>query len=226
MSEPVKPRRAYNSERRREAAHRTRQRILDAAAARFVEHGFAGTTIAAIAADAETAAETVYATFGSKVALLGAVVGAAARGAADTEILEQEGPARVAAATSQRDQLELFALDISERLARTAPLVRAVAGAASSEPELAALFEGIHEARLRNIRSVPAMLARNGPLRVAQEEAAETIWALASPDLYLLLTGLRGWSRERYAAWLADSLGAVLSGPEAGRRAARARGSR
>jgi AcrR family transcriptional regulator len=226
MSEPVKPRRAYNSERRREAALRTRQRILDAAAARFVEHGFAGTTIAAIAADAETAAETVYATFGSKVALLGAVVGAAARGAADTEILEQEGPARVAAATSQRDQLELFALDISERLARTAPLVRAVAGAASSEPELAALLEGIHEARLRNIRSVPAMLARNGPLRVAQEEAAETIWALASPDLYVLLTGLRGWSRERYAAWLADSLGAVLSGPEAGRRAARARGSR
>jgi AcrR family transcriptional regulator len=226
MSEPVKPRRAYNSERRREAALRTRERILDAAAARFVEHGFAGTTIAAIAADAETAAETVYATFGSKVALLGAVVGAAARGAADTEILEQEGPARVAAATSQRDQLELFALDISERLARTAPLVRAVAGAASSEPELAALLEGIHEARLRNIRSVPAMLARNGPLRVAQEEAAETIWALASPDLYVLLTGLRGWSRERYAAWLADSLGAVLSGPEAGRRAARARGSR
>ncbi|MDX6569338.1 MAG: hypothetical protein QOH15_1916, partial [Gaiellales bacterium] len=94
------------------------------------------------------------------------------------------------------------------------------------EPELAALLERMHEARLRNIRSVPAMLARNGPLRVAQEEAAETIWALASPDLYVLLTGLRGWSRERYAAWLADSLGAVLSGPEAGRRAARARGSR
>jgi hypothetical protein len=168
----------------------------------------------------------VYATFGSKVALLGAVVSAAARGAADIEILEQEGPARVAAATTQREQLELFALDISERLARTAPLVRAVAGAAAGEPELAALLERIHDARLHNIRSVPAMLARNRPLRVEQEEAAETIWALASPDLYLLLTGPRGWSRERYAAWLADSLEAMLSAPAAGRPAARARGSR
>jgi AcrR family transcriptional regulator len=226
MSEPVKPRRAYNSERRREAALRTRQRILDSAAARFIEHGFAGTTIAAIAADAATAAETVYATFGSKAALLGEVVAAAARGSANTEILEQEGPARIAAATSQREQLELFAQDVSERLARTAPLVRAVAGGALAEPELAALLDRIHEARLRNLRSVPAMLARNGPLRLDQEAAAETIWALASPDLYLLLTEVRGWSRERYAAWLADSLTASISEPGAGRRAARARESR
>ena len=46
----------------------------------FAEHGFAGTTIAAVAADASTAAETIYATFGSKVALLAAAVSAAARG--------------------------------------------------------------------------------------------------------------------------------------------------
>jgi AcrR family transcriptional regulator len=226
MPEPVKPRRPYTSERRRESALRTRQRILDAAAARFVEHGFAGTTIAAIAADAETAAETVYAAFGSKVALLGEVVSAAARGAADTAILEQEGPARVAAATSQREQLELFALDISERLARTGPLLGAVAGAAPAEPELAALLARIHEGRLQNLRSVPVLLARNGPLRVDPEAAAETIWALASPDLYLLLTGTRGWSRERYATWLADTLEAVLSEPGAGRPGARTRGSR
>lgn len=213
MSEPVKRRRPYNSARRREAALRTRQRILEAAAARFVEHGFAGTTMAAIAEDAATAAETVYATFGSKVALLGEVVSAAARGSEGTPILDQEGPARVAQAASQREQLELFAHDISERLARTAPLLRTLAGGAPGEPELAALLRRIQEARLRNLRSVPLMLERNGPLRIDQEVAAETIWALASPDLYLLLSGDRGWSRERYAAWLADSLAAVLTVP-------------
>ena len=211
MSEPVKPRRPYNSARRREAALQTRRRILDAAAARFVEHGFAGTTIAAVAADAATAAETVYATFGSKVALLAAVVQAAARGGEDTELLQQAGPARVAAATSQPELLALFADDISRRLARTGPLLRVVASAAAGEPELAELYRSIHETRLRNLREVPAQLRRLGPLRIDAEDAAETIWTLTSPDVYVLLTEQRGFTRERYAAWLAGSLGALLT---------------
>ena len=227
MSEPVKPRRPYNSERRRDAALRTRQRILDAAAARFVEHGFAGTTIAAVAARRRDRRRDRlrHLRVEGRPARRGRER-RGTRGTTDIEILEQEGRRAVAAAHDQREQLELFALDISERLARTAPLLRAVAGAAPGEPELAALLERSHEARLRNIRSVAAMLARNGPLRIEPEEAAETIWALASPDLYLLFTGARGWSRERYAAWLADSLEAVLSAPAGGRPAARGRGSR
>ena len=44
---------------------------------------------------------------------------------------------------------------------------------------------------------------------VTREQAlkdVETIWALASPDLFVLLTDLRGWSRERYADWLGGLL--------------------
>ncbi len=214
MSEPVKRRRPYNSERRREAALQTRKRILEAAAARFVEHGFAGTTIAAVAADAATAAETVYAAFGSKVALLEAILRAAARGEEGTEILEQEGPARVAAAATQREQLALFAEDITRRLARTGPLLGVVSAAAASEPALAELARRIHEARLANLRTLPEVLERHGSLRLEAEQASETIWALASPELYLLLTEQRGWSRTRYAEWLAGSLAALLLMPQ------------
>jgi AcrR family transcriptional regulator len=211
MSEPVKrvPR-AYNSERRRQAAEQTRQRILDAARTRFVERGYAGTTIAAIAEEASTAAETVYATFKSKTALLEALVRGAVRGKDDTEVLQQPGPRRLEAETDQRAQLRVFAADVSERLARTAPLLAVVASAAASEPSLAALYGDLHGARMRNLSSMPPALARNGPLRVDPERAAQTIWALASPELYALLTGQRGWSRERYAGWLADTLEAVL----------------
>ena len=67
---------------------------------------------------------------------------------------------------------------------------------------------------MANVRSVPAMLARHGPLRVDEETASETIWALASPETYLLFSEQRGWSRERYAAWLAESLIALIAGPE------------
>ena len=210
MSEPVKPRRRYRSERRRAAAQETRDAILEAACRCFLERGYAGATIASIAAEAGTAAETVYATFGSKVALLEALVRGAARGDEETEILEQAGPARVFAATDQREQLRLLAEDISERLERVGPLVVVLAAAAPSEPALAELRRRIDDARLRNLRTIPATLARNGALRIDDAEAAETVWALASPEVYVLLTGVRGWAREQYATWLADALGAIL----------------
>ena len=50
----------------------------------------------------------------------------------------------------------------------------------------------------------------NGPLRLEPDAALDDVWALASPELHQLLTGTRGWTRERYCGWLADSLGALL----------------
>ena len=218
MTEPVKPRRRYRSERRRAAAQETRGAILEAACRCFLERGYAGATIASIAAEAGTATETVYATFGSKVALLEALVRGAARGDEETEILEQAGPARVSAATDQREQLRLLAEDISERLDRVGPLLVVLAAAAPTEPALAELHRQLHDARLSNLRTIPTALARNGRLRIRDEAAAETIWALASPELYVLLTGVREWPREQYATWLADALGAILLTPSSANR--------
>ena len=59
---------------------------------------------------------------------------------------------------------------------------------------------------------VDALLG-NGPLRLAEKEALETVWALTSPELHQLLVRVRGWSRARYRAWLADSLAALLLQP-------------
>lgn len=210
MSEPVKPRRPYRSERRREGAEQTRRRILDAARQRFVDHGYAGTTIAGIAADAGTAAETVYATFGSKVALLETLVQGAARGPEDAAILGQSGPLRVAAATDQREQIRLFVTDITDRLERVGPLLVVLSGAAAGEPALTALYQRAHGSRLQNLTTLAAQIARNGGLRIDEAAAAETIWALVSPELHTLLTGVRGWSRERYEAWLTDALTTLL----------------
>src|SRR5271167_4026755 len=51
--------RAYNSTLRAEQAANTRQRILDAAAACFTRSGYAGTSLADIAAEAGVSVETV-----------------------------------------------------------------------------------------------------------------------------------------------------------------------
>ena len=206
----VKRRRPYRSERRREQAEQTRTRVLDAAATLFQERGYEGASIAAIASGAGVAAETVYAGFGTKRALLGALVARAVRGDDAKPVTEQEGPRALAALTDQREQLRLFSADITRRLERAAPLVAVVSGAARAEPELANLLANLHAERRRNLRVLVDALAANGPLRLPAGEALETVWALTSPELHQLLVHVRGWKRRRYADWLAESLARLL----------------
>src|SRR6266576_2701306 len=86
MSPPaptVKSKRRYDSERRRERAHRTRQRIVEVAERRFLHDGYAATTVASVAADAGVSADTVYKAFGGKPGLVRAI---------REHALEGEGP--------------------------------------------------------------------------------------------------------------------------------------
>ncbi|MBA3429748.1 MAG: TetR family transcriptional regulator [Actinobacteria bacterium] len=205
----VKPR-SYRSERRREQAEETRQRVLDAAARLFEERGYEGASIAAIAAEARVSQETIYARFRNKRTLLGELVRRAVRGDDPAPVPQQEGPRRIVTASDQHEQLRLFAEDIVLRLERAAPLVAVVSDAARSEPELAELLARLHADRLKNLRVLVDALALSGPLRLRNDEALETIWALTSPELHQLLNRVRGWTRRRYCDWLADSLAELL----------------
>jgi AcrR family transcriptional regulator len=223
VSEPAK--RPYRSPRRREQAEQTRERVLDAAAALFRERGYERTAIAAIAASAGVADETVYGHFRNKRTLLGELVQRAVRGDDPRPVLEQEGSRLVAEATDQREQLRIFASDIGKRLERAAPLVAVVAAGARGEPELARLLERLHADRRRNLRGLVGALRANGPLRLGPVAVVDTVWALTSPELHQLLRTLRGWSPRRYADWLGDALAAQLlaaeehlRGREVGRR--------
>ena len=62
--------RSYNSSRRTLQAAQTRDEVLRAASRLFSDTGWAGTTLAAIAAAAGVSVETIYKGFGSKKALL------------------------------------------------------------------------------------------------------------------------------------------------------------
>jgi AcrR family transcriptional regulator len=206
-------RRRYRSPRRDEQAEQTRRRVLDAAAVLFEERGYDGTSIAAVAAAADVSEETVYARFRNKRTLLGELVASAVRGPDARPVAEQEAPRALAAVADQREQLRLFAADIVPRLERAAPLVAIVAGAARSDPELAALLERLHVARRRNLQVLVEALSANGPLRSGEEQALETVWALTSPELQQLLVRTGGWPQERYREWLAESLQALLLEP-------------
>ena len=89
-----------------------------------------------VAEEAHVSAETVYARFGNKRALLGELVRRAVRGRDHAPVPEQRVPEALAAVTDQHEQLRLFAADIVLRLERAAPLVAVVAGAHDPTPSL------------------------------------------------------------------------------------------
>jgi AcrR family transcriptional regulator len=80
MPRTVKPRRAYDSPRRRQQALATRRAVLDAARELFIQGGYVATTIDATAARAGVSPETVYATFKNKRALLSQLLDVAIAG--------------------------------------------------------------------------------------------------------------------------------------------------
>lgn len=213
MSDPVKPKRKYNSSRRSEQAADTRKLVVDAARTLFIASGWQTTTIAAIARAANVSAETIYSTFRNKEAILQAVVEKAVRGdRPDKALLDQEGPMAIARADSQAMQIALFAEDICRVLANVSDVMAVLRTAAQTDGSLSKLYSAFHEGRRRNLAFVATALIANGPLRggLNVSQATDHLWRLASPELFLLMTQVEGLSTESYARWLRETLEAQL----------------
>ena len=209
MTHSQKPKRKYNSTRRQAQARETRRQILEAARGLFIEFGYAGTTIEAIAQGANVAPETVFASFGNKRSVLAKLLDISVGGDDQAiPLMQRPGPQAVLHETDPARQLELFAADISGILARVAPFFEVLRMAAKTEPEIAELLSGILEERLGNMAQFVQNFASHNGLREGLDntQAAETVWTLTSPEVYNLFTVDRGWSREQYGRWLADAL--------------------
>jgi hypothetical protein len=98
---------------------------------------------------------------------------------------------------------------ILERAGSTHAIIRS---AAASDPEIAALRLTHQEQRLDVQTEYARLLAEVGPLRegLTIDGTGECYLILASPELHHILTTERGWSRDRYEAWLHDALTAQL----------------
>src|SRR3954447_9351420 len=104
MAERVK--RRYDSTRRRAQAEGTRRDILGAAQRLFEAHGYAATTMEAIAAEAGVALKTVYVAFETKSGLLRALWNHLLRGGRDeTPVAQQDWYREVVAAPDPEEQL-------------------------------------------------------------------------------------------------------------------------
>ena len=209
MPDSDKPKRAYNSTRRQAQARQTRQQIAEAARRLFSQRGYGGTTIEAIAQEAEVAPETIYGIFRSKHKILWHLFDISVGGDdAPIPIIERPGPQALLREPDQRRQIAMFARGIATVMGRAAPVFDMLRSAAETEPEIADLVRRLADERWHNMGVVLDAIAANGPLRdgLERESAVGTIWTLASPQMCLLLMRDRGWDEDQYAVWLADSL--------------------
>jgi hypothetical protein len=80
--------------------------------------------------------------------------------------------------------------------------------ARSGEPELLGFLEQTDRESLQGARHIAELVAATGALRpdLDRERAADTIWALRSPEMHYLLTTVRGWPAQEYERWLAATL--------------------
>lgn len=214
MSEEA--RRKYDAPQRRAQAARTRANIVEAAGRLFVERGYAGATIPAIAAEAGVAVETVYRSATGKAGLLASAVGAAVAGGAEraeVPVLERPAIRRISEEPDPERQLQLYAATQPGIWARVGPLMRVLDAAASSDPSLVELRERIAADRLHGLRrGLGAMLAERGVLRagVTAERAGDIVYAVCGQQNYEALVTDCGWTERQYQDWLAETLADAL----------------
>ncbi|MEZ0580862.1 TetR/AcrR family transcriptional regulator [Nocardioides sp. MH1] len=209
MTRPVK--RQYDGSRRRAQARETQRAVLRAAHDLFVEQGYGRTTITQVAERAGVSPETIYATFRNKATLLHRTWDVTI-GGDDDEVVFHERP-EVVAIRAEPDLAKRFLMHARLSTAtarRMTPFVRAVQGAAASEPRAAEMAAEMERQRLAGMGVMAAEAAATGQLKVSEEQCRDIIWSMTDGHLWHRLVVERGWSDERYADWLGRTWVAML----------------
>jgi AcrR family transcriptional regulator len=211
MSENARPKRRYDGAGRRQQAEATRAKVVAAAARVFLQHGYAGATIPAIAAEAGVALQTVYRAAPGKAGLLAAAVTAAVAGGFERSLTPVEERPAIRAVIKETDphrQLALYAHTQPGIWSRVGPLQRVLETAAASEPDLRRLQEQQDKQRREGLTRFARVLQERGALRdgLTPEHAADVIVTLGSHAVYDSLVMKSGWTDGQYEAWLTDTL--------------------
>lgn len=213
-------RRRYDNSRRETAARATRLRVIEAAKELFVHQGYPATTIEAVAEASDVPLPTLYRLFGSKRALLKAVM--------DTSFVGDDQPVafgdrpEVQAALGAGDPevlIDAFAVICCDVKDRAGEMYHVLTTAAVVDDEAAALLAEVRQqARTGRSRIVAALRAMDAlDPTLTTREAQDIVYTCLSFEVARILTVERAWSSKQYEAWIARSL-RVLLRPDRRRR--------
>ncbi|HJR82234.1 MAG TPA: TetR/AcrR family transcriptional regulator, partial [Anaerolineales bacterium] len=168
----------------------------------------------AIAAEAGVSAQTIYAIFKNKKRILINLMNVSpTTGVEDhTPMSERANVQAVAQERDQPRQLQMFAEVVANNLNQVAAVFEVMTEAAKIEPDFERIVQKLNKQRLKHMTLAVQQIAANGPFRENMDGAyaRDTVWVLTSGEVFLLLTRDRGWPKEKYAQWLADTLIRVL----------------
>ena len=205
--DPVK--RRYHSPKREHQARQTRDQIVVAARHLFARDGMARTTVEAIAREAGVSAQTVYASVGSKRAIVGALI----------DRMELEGGSEelrreLTSTGDPREQLRAI-VRFNRRLFERGQDILRIIMATRMNPDMQSLWQAgdvrRREGQARWVRAwSEAAVLRPG---LDEGEAADVLWALTGPDVYGLFVVDCGWPGPRFEEWLLATLESRLFRP-------------
>jgi AcrR family transcriptional regulator len=195
--------RRYRSALREEQARRTRALIAQAARSRFLEAGWAGTSVRSVATAAGVSEATVYAVYGNKAGLAGSLVDFA-DSAADVDQMLDELEKAQGDPAAQLAALVGFDRRLFER---GGDVLRVIVEARRQEPDLAAAYADGRSRGERVRREIfgtwPATAWREG---IGVEQALDIYAVLCSIDSYDIATIERGWTPTRLERWWHQTL--------------------
>lgn len=207
----VKGHRGYDSTRRREQAALRHAKIIDAAEQRFLVDGYAKTTVAAVAEQAEVSVDTIHKTFGGKAGLVQAIYQRALHGVGPIPA-EQRSELLQAQEADPRKIIEGWGRFVTEIAPRGTPVVTLIRAASGTDPELRSLLRQIDDERLERMTQNAERLHRAGHLRpgLTIPAAADILWTYSSPELYELLVLRRHMKIEDYGKFVSEAMTAAL----------------
>lgn len=194
----VSPSRTYRSELREQQAERTRELIASSARARFLDKGWAGTTVRSVAERAGVSEATVYSVYGNKAGLASSLIDAAEQSANVQQAVAelQEG------AGNPVEQLRAFVAFDRRLYEHGGDVIRILGEGRRQHPELGAAYDegrGRGDSQRRNVfSSWPATAWRPG---IDPEKAVAVYAVLVSLESFDTATREYGWSPDEVENW-------------------------
>lgn len=210
MADPVKGKTAAGR-RREERARATRERIVAAATALFLDRGYVATTIDVIAARAGVAPATVYQAFGTKSAILARALDESIAGDAEwVPMLDRDWVAVARREPDAHRRLAIVVEHTTPTAARTAPLKAVMRDAAATEPAIRELLDADDARRLVTQSAlVEIVLGRPAP-----EAATAIFYLLVNSQAYQLAAQHLRWDEEAWRHCLVEVLNRQLLGAD------------
>ncbi|WP_345408996.1 TetR/AcrR family transcriptional regulator [Nonomuraea salmonea] len=205
--------RGYRSPVRARHAEDTRRSIIEAAATLFAEQGYPRTSVAAVAAAAGVAVNTVYTSVGNKPALIMALSEDGAGDDAAVETLR-----RIEECSDPREILRILADGTGQVRRRRHDVLAILLNNKYADPDVAAAADVAIRAVRDRFKAVTARLIAVGGLRegLTGTQIEQTLWFYFGFEAWRTVRDF-GWSWKESADWLAEQAARALLPPQLSR---------